>query len=151
MSILFWLIGLLGVAGGGLWVAALFVPAAALLLQQILAFLKECIAFLRTPVGQVVAVLVLIALAWFAGDRHRARLDAAADAAAQAQLEQAAQKRDANQAQLSDADAAQRAAYLEQQHLKDQETIDDYRKKLATAADPARACALTPDDALRLR
>jgi uncharacterized membrane protein len=65
LSGLFWTLAVPAIAGGGLWIAALFVPSIAILL-------KAALDFLRSPLGLIVAViaagLFLFSSGWIAGD-----------------------------------------------------------------------------------
>lgn len=67
LATLLWSLGGLATAGGGLWIAALFVPTVA-------ALLKSTLDFLRSPVGTLVAVgalgLFLFVSGWVGGDIH---------------------------------------------------------------------------------
>lgn len=69
LSLLLTVGGLIG-AGGGLWVAALFVPTVA-------GVLKSALDFLRSPFGTVLGVLALALFlyvsGWIGGDLHGAR------------------------------------------------------------------------------
>src|SRR5579872_1590247 len=67
LATLLWSLGGLATAGGGLWVAALFVPTVA-------GLLKATLDFLRSPVGTLVVVgalgLFLFTSGWVGGDIH---------------------------------------------------------------------------------
>ncbi|WP_316234953.1 MULTISPECIES: hypothetical protein [unclassified Bradyrhizobium] len=89
-SLLWTLAGLLG-AGGMLGVAAMFVPTVAVVL-------KSALDFLRSPLGEALGLLALVALlwagGWIAGDMHGAgevraawRADIALRTAAEAKRE----------------------------------------------------------------
>lgn len=73
-SMLWTLAGLVG-AGGGLWVAALFLPTVAALLKAALDFLKSP---LGTALGLLGLVAVLYVAGWVAGDIHGTRATKAA-------------------------------------------------------------------------
>ncbi|WP_315734142.1 hypothetical protein [Bradyrhizobium sp. SZCCHNR1093] len=64
---LFWTLAGLAGAGGGLWIAALFMPTVA-------ALLKAALDFLKSPLGTVAGLLGLVAVlyvaGWIAGDVH---------------------------------------------------------------------------------
>src|SRR5882757_4703223 len=84
MQSLFWTIGGLVIAGGGLWIAALFVPTIAVLLKAVL-------DFLRSPLGAILGIgalgVLLFSSGWIAGDidgSGKTRAAWAADVAAKA-------------------------------------------------------------------
>jgi hypothetical protein len=67
LSALFWTLGSAGMAFGGIWIAALFLPSVAVLL-------KAALDFARSPLGMIIAVVAagffLFSSAWIAGDIH---------------------------------------------------------------------------------
>lgn len=89
---LFWTVAGLGGLGGGLWLAALFLPPVALAL-------KAALDVLRSPFGQVVAAMalcvVLYGAGWIAGDLHGAAEVRAAWRAADLKARDAQQAREA--------------------------------------------------------
>lgn len=89
---LFWTLAGLVTAGGGLWVAALFLPQLALLL-------KAALDFLRSPLGTILGVIALgvflFASGWVSGDIHGTSATKAAWRAADAARAKADELRDA--------------------------------------------------------
>jgi hypothetical protein len=67
LTSLIWTLGGLVLSGGGIWLAAAFVPSFALLL-------KSAIDFVRSPIGTVIAAVaggfLLFSAAWVSGDLH---------------------------------------------------------------------------------
>lgn len=70
LSTALWSAGSLIAGLGGLWVAALFIPTVAITLKAVL-------DFLRSPIGQIVALIALLLFvfvsAWIGGDIHGTR------------------------------------------------------------------------------
>ncbi|WP_315806988.1 MULTISPECIES: hypothetical protein [unclassified Bradyrhizobium] len=89
---LFWTVTGAALACSGLWIAALFVPSAAIVL-------KAALDFLRAPIGQILAGLAAFLLwsgfIYAEGDVHGANATRAEWRAADAAAEAAAHKRDA--------------------------------------------------------
>lgn len=98
------------------------------------------IKFFTTPLGQLVAVALLIAGAWVAGDIHGHRKEHAKCVASQHAADAAAKARDAAQTEIAGEDDAARLKRLEDQRLKDKETIDAYEKIIANSK--SAACIL---------
>lgn len=91
LATLLFSVGGLVAAGGGLWVAALFVPPLA-------ALVKSTLDFLRSPIGTLAGVgglcLFLFLSGWIGGDVHGSRATRAAWAADVAAKSKAAAERE---------------------------------------------------------
>lgn len=143
MQSLFWTIAGLVMAGGGLWIAALFVPTIAVLL-------KAALDFLRSPLGAILGVgalgFLLFSSGWIAGDidgSGTTRAEWAADVAAKAKA--AAEREVALRLEMSA--AADAATATDQTFTKSiDEKVDSY-----VAKNPVRPeCRATRDDIGRL-
>ena len=101
--------------------------------------------FLKTPVGQAVAVVLIIMSAFVAGDVHRTRLDLARERAADA----ARLEHDADIRRAIANDAAQRIAEIQRQADALQSQVAAYEQTLSTQN--AAACRATSADVRELR
>jgi hypothetical protein len=144
LTSLFLTIGGFVLAGGGVWIAALFVPSAALLL-------KAALDFLKSPLGLVVAItvagFVLFSSAWVSGDIHGVRATHAAWRKSDALKEAAAKRLIEQNREAAAADAEQRIAELAA-------TAQSLAEKVARYESENKAshvCRLTGDDIRRLR
>lgn len=124
ISIALAVVGVVGIGGA----IALFFLAPAVFEVLAAGAQKIIGAVLATRIG---CALLAAAVAAIAADQYRERAAAAqcrAYVAAQAKAaDQAAQRRDASQSTIADADARRRLAELEQQATTDQEIIDALR------------------------
>lgn len=132
------------IGGGGVWLLALFVPSAALLL-------RAALDFLRSPLGLVIAViaggLFLFTSGWIGGDIHGTTATRAAWRADNAAKKAEAEREIATNKLRAAADADKRIAAL-----------DDYAKSLKARIEtyerenPGRdGMRLSDDDVKRMR
>lgn len=121
-------------------------------LTAFLNFARTVIAFFETPFGEVVGILMLLAVVWFASDIRRTRIDEAAyqakltaalNAAAKTAAEDRAARDDYVKQQVG-ADADKRVAdiHAEKQAL-EQKANDD---EAALKNSPNAPCVVGPDD-----
>lgn len=139
---------ILSLGGIGLIVAmfAFGIPVALLLARAVDLF-RALLDFLKTPVGQAVAVILIIVLAFVGGDVHRTRLDAQRWAAKERAAEVARVQREDDLKKRVAQEAAARIAEIQKQAEALQDEVNEYEKTLANRA----ACVATPDDVRRLR
>lgn len=142
VSLLWWVVGAIG-AGGGIWIAALFVPSVAMVL-------KAAVDFIRSPVGTVVAAIVagvaLYSAGFVTGDVRGTNATRAAWRQANAAADLAAKKRDALVKAKVAADASAALARLESD-----EKITDKKVSDNEVQNPGRPeCRATDADIRRL-
>jgi hypothetical protein len=118
---------------------------AALLLARAAGLLQSLVDFLKTPIGQAVAVIAIAIAAFVAGDVHRLRLDAEREkAAAVAQI----QRENALRASIAD-EAAAKVADIQKQSAALQQQVAIYERTLS--AQNVTACRATGADVRQLR
>jgi fumarate reductase subunit D len=130
----------------GAWVALIaFGIPAALLLVRAASLLQSIVEFLKTPMGQALAIILIVMTAFVAGDLHRTRVDAEREkiaATAQAQ-------REIEIKQALTSEAMQRIAEIRKQADDLQQQVTAYEHTLSTQN--AAACRATGDDVRQLR
>ena len=142
-----WLVALttsLGGIGVAIAVFAFGLPVA-LAIARVLGAFAALIAFLRTPVGQAAAVVVMVVAAFVAGDVHRLRLDQAQWCAQQASAEQRA----AELERFAAAEADARIADVEARAKDLQQKVAEYEKTIAERK--SVACLASPEDSRGLQ
>ncbi|WP_316191597.1 MULTISPECIES: hypothetical protein [unclassified Bradyrhizobium] len=140
---LFWTVGGLVLAGGGWWLAALFVPAAAITL-------KATLDFLSRPAGLIIAGIVAAVLwsgfIYAEGDRAGSVRTRAAWQAADLAAEVAAKKRDA----LINAAVAAATDKTVAELAADDKSLDQKVEQYGKASAGAPDCRASGDDVRRL-
>ena len=151
---LLWTMAGLVTAGGGLWVAALFIPSVAAVASSTLRFLSSPFGMVC---GAIAAALVIYGAGWIGGDIHGTGKTRAAWIAANHIADRKAAARDAA------IDSSARAGVDKEIAAEDRETaalkgrVSDYEKMLSytptavAGACAAGACCLTDDDVRRLQ
>lgn len=148
---LLWTLAGFVTAGGGLWVAALFIPSVAAVVSSTLRFLSSPFGMVC---GAIVAALVIYGAGWVGGDIHGTGKTRAAWIAANVVADRKAAARDAS------IDVIARAGVDKEIAAEDRETaalnrkVSDYEKMLSytpTAVAPAsaRSSSVAPSTSCR--
>lgn len=141
---LFWTLAGFVAAGGGLWIAALFVPSIALVV-------KATLDFARSPFGMIVAALVagfvLFTSGWVGGDLHGSGQVKADWKAANIQAARAAREREATVDRTAKAEADLTLNAINSYAGTLEQKVADYAK---SHEKNRPACPATGNDVFRL-
>lgn len=144
LTSLFWTLAGMIVTGGGVYVAAMFVPSVALVAKGVL-------DFARSPLGMIAAVIVagflLFSSGYVSGDIHGTNETRAAWRADNAARAAEAKRLLAENKLNAAADANARIAEIDGYAANLKRKVDDYEAQNAGRA----MCRLTADDVRRLR
>lgn len=140
---LFWTLAALAAGGGGLWIAALFVPTLAAVLSSLLKFLASPFGMIC---GAAAGVVILFSAGWIAGDIHGSEDVRAAWHAADAAIKQQADNRDANVEHTAKVEADTTIATIDADAANLAAKVKDYE----TSHHDRPACPASGNDVRRL-